>query len=147
MAGSDRSKWIGLCHRALQHLLLVEHWEAASEADLRGWQAEILAFRRQMAQAIKRGRGMPVKFEEVFSMAWAGARKRSSGWRRIHGGIDIPHRAMGNAPLSRLAQVARNHLAINRIRDLDWSVTTNQSKVRDVVQIIFGRVIGWSSAD
>ena len=77
VAGSDRSKWIGLCHRALQHLLLVEHWEAASEADLQGWQAEIVEFRRQMAGAIKHGRGMHGKFEEMFSKAWADGRKEA----------------------------------------------------------------------
>ena len=77
MAGSDRSKWIGLCHRALQHLLLVEHWETASKADIRGWQAEILEFRRQMAEAIKHGRGMHGKFEEMFSKAWPRARHQA----------------------------------------------------------------------
>ena len=77
MSRTDRGKWAGLCHRALQHLLLVEHWEAASEADLTGWQAEIVAFREQMAKAIKGGRGMHGKFEEMFSKAWPDARKRA----------------------------------------------------------------------
>ena len=77
MSRTDRGKWAGLCHRAIQHLLLVEHWEAASEADLTGWRTEILAFRRQMAKAIKRGRGMHGKFEEMFSVAWADGRKEA----------------------------------------------------------------------
>ena len=77
MSRSDRGKWAGLCHRALQHLLLVEHWEAASEADLRGWQAEIVAFREQMAAAIKGGRGMHGKFEKMFSKAWPQARHQA----------------------------------------------------------------------
>ena len=75
VAASDRSKWIGPCRQALLHLLLVQHCETASEADLRGWRTEILAFRRQMANAIKRGRGMHGKLEEMFSMAWATGRK------------------------------------------------------------------------
>ena len=89
MAGSDRSKWIGPCHRAIQHLLLVEHWETASEADLRGWRTEILAFRQQMQTAIKHGRGMHGKFEEMFSKAWEDGRKeaieRLAEYSRRHG--------------------------------------------------------------
>ena len=77
MAGSDRSKWIGPCRQALLHLLLVQRWEAASEADLIGWRTEILAFRGQMETAIKHGRGMHGKFEEMFSMAWPDARYRA----------------------------------------------------------------------
>ena len=77
MAGSDRSKWIGLCRQALLHLLLVQHWERASEADLRGWQAEIVAFREQMAAAVKGGRGMHGKFEKMFSKAWPQARHQA----------------------------------------------------------------------
>ena len=71
VAGSDRSKWIGPCRQALIHLLLVEHWETASKADLKGWQTEIIAFRQQMAASVKHGRGMHGKFEEMFSKAWA----------------------------------------------------------------------------
>ena len=94
MAGSDRSKWIGPCRQALIHLLLVEHWKTASKADLTGWRTEIIAFRRQMAAAVKGGRGMHGKFEEMFSKAWPNARQkaverlaeysaRTSDWRAI----------------------------------------------------------------
>ena len=88
MAGSDRSKWIGLCRQALLHLLLVQHWERASEAELRGWQAEILAFREQMEAAIKHGRGMHGRFEEMFSSAWPWSRKRAV--RRL-AGYSVPN--------------------------------------------------------
>ena len=77
MAGSDRSKWIGPCRQALIHLLLVEHWKTASKADLTGRRTEIIAFRRQMAAAVKGGRGMHGKFEEMFSKAWPNARQKA----------------------------------------------------------------------
>ena len=77
MSRTDRDKWAGLCHRAIQHLLLVEHRETASKADLRGWRAEIVEFRRRMAAAAKGGRGMHGRFEEMFSSAWSWGRERA----------------------------------------------------------------------
>ena len=145
MAGSDRSKWIGPCRQALIHLLLVEHWETASKADHKGWQTEIIAFRRQMAAAVKGGRGMHGKFEEMFSDAWPRARQnavkrlvkysaRTSDWRAAK-----PYRRTFDAQLPKECPYLLEHVA-------GYDPKRDEGPRKDIwppgVAKVFNRVLG-----
>lgn len=72
---SERSAWESLCARALEHMLAIEHWPAATESALRQWIREIDNFRLRMASVLDRNPGLQGRYDEMYSSAWRDARR------------------------------------------------------------------------
>lgn len=54
----------------IEHLLKIEHWEAASASDLRHWMAEIENWRVWMAATIQDNPGLQGQCGELLRLAW-----------------------------------------------------------------------------
>ena len=71
----ERNGWESLCARALEHMLAIEHWPAATESALRHWIREIDSFRLRMASVLDRNPGLQGRYDEMYSSAWRDARR------------------------------------------------------------------------
>lgn len=71
----ERNGWESLCARALERLLAIEHWPAATEDAVRHWMREIDSFRLRMASVLDRNPGLQGRYEAMYSSAWRDARR------------------------------------------------------------------------
>ena len=74
---AERGKWVANCAQAIEHLLAIEHWKAATAGDLRHWETEIRAFRIGMAAAIDENPGLQGEYAEMLALAWRHGRARA----------------------------------------------------------------------
>ena len=74
---AERGKWVANCAQAIEHLLVIEHWKAATAGDLRHWETEIRAFRIGMAAAIDENPGLHREYAEMLALAWRHGRARA----------------------------------------------------------------------
>ena len=67
---AEKRPWVTNCAKAIERMLLVEHWSAPSASDLEGWEDEILAFRRLMASTIDDNPSLHGESAAMLSQAW-----------------------------------------------------------------------------
>ena len=77
MGRDDRSKWVGPCVPAVQHMLLVEHCKTATKGDVKHWRDEILAFRKLMGDAVDDAHVLLGEYERNPTKAWAAGRRKA----------------------------------------------------------------------
>lgn len=80
---AERKPWVSNCARALEHMLAIEHCKTATPANLEDWEAEIGAFRGEMADAIDASHSLQGEYDEILAMAWKSGRREAV--RRLAG--------------------------------------------------------------
>ena len=114
---AERGKWVSHCAQALEHMLAVEHWKAATARDLQHWETEIRAFRIGMAIAIDENPGLQGEYTEMLALAWragrASAVERLAGYAADEQGTGSPrsHLRAANAQLPDDCPYLAEHVA------------------------------------
>ena len=67
---AGREPWVPNCARVLEYVLAIEHCTTATPANLEDWEAEIEAFRGEMADAIDASHSLQCEYDEILAMAW-----------------------------------------------------------------------------
>ena len=114
---AERGRWVSNCARAIEHMLSVEHWKAATVGELKHWRKEIRAFRLGMAAAINENPGLQGEYEEMLALAWrtgrASAVERLAEYSAAEAGTDEdrPHLRAANAHLPEDCPYLAEHVA------------------------------------
>ena len=74
---AERRSWVSNCARAIEHMLVIEHWKTATAGDVKHWRKEIGAFRRGMAAAIEDNPSLQGEYGETYSKAWKIGRREA----------------------------------------------------------------------
>ncbi len=72
---SEERGWVSHCRQAIEHLLAIEHYEAATDQALSGWVREIQEHRDEMADSIRENPGLKHSCGALFARAWRKARR------------------------------------------------------------------------
>ena len=67
---AEKRPWVDACGKAIERMLLVEHYRTATEADIRGWEREIGYLRIDMAGAVDSNPSLRAEYDEMLSLAW-----------------------------------------------------------------------------
>ena len=71
---AQQDPWVTHCEKALECMLLIEHWKSPSVSNLDQWQGEIDECQLGMAEAITPSPSLRRECEEMLAMAWDFAR-------------------------------------------------------------------------
>ena len=74
---AQRDPWLAHCEKALECMLLIEHWKSPSVSDLDQWQGEIDECQLGMAEAVTPSPSLRQECEEMLAMAWDMGRFRA----------------------------------------------------------------------
>ena len=67
---TEQDPWLTHCEKALECMLLIEHWKSPSVSTLKQWQSEIRDSQLDMAFVLDRNPSLREKCEEMLSFAW-----------------------------------------------------------------------------
>ena len=74
---AQRDPWVTHCEKALECMLLIEHWKSPSVSNLDQWQDEIDEAQLGMAEAITPSPSLRQECEKMLAMAWDMGRFRA----------------------------------------------------------------------
>ena len=71
---TEQDPWLTHCEKALECMLLIEHWKSPSVSNLKQWQSEIRESQLEMSFVIGHNPSLRQECEEMLAMAWDFAR-------------------------------------------------------------------------
>ena len=67
---AEQAPWVTHCEKALECMLLIEHWKSPSVSNLKQWQSEIRDSQLEMSFVIGHNPSLRQECEEMLSLAW-----------------------------------------------------------------------------
>ena len=74
---AQRDPWVTHCEKALECMLLIEHWKSPSVSSLDQWQSEIRDSQLEMSFVLDDNPSLQQECEEMLAMAWDMSRFRA----------------------------------------------------------------------
>ena len=67
---AEQDPWVKHCEKALECMLLIEHWKSPSVSNLKQWQSEIRESQLEMSFVIGHNPSLRQECKEMLSLAW-----------------------------------------------------------------------------
>ena len=74
---AEQAPWVTHCEKALECMLLIEHWKSPSVSNLHQWQSEIRDSQLEMSFVLDDNPSLRQECEEMLAMAWDMGRFRA----------------------------------------------------------------------